>query len=71
MLSAREPAQRRGDSVLAGAALLMVVCCVAGPAVIGAAAGIVIGGWLGLAATCVAVGTIGMLLYLRRGKGGC
>jgi hypothetical protein len=60
-----------GNSVFAGAARLMVVCCVAGPAVIGAAAGSVIGGWLGLAVACVLAASVGLLLYLRRGKGGC
>lgn len=70
-MSAGKPTQRQGDSIFAGAALLMVACCVAGPAVIGAAAGTVIGGWLGLVVACALAAGVGLLLYRRRGKDRC
>jgi hypothetical protein len=57
--------------VIAGATLLMVLCCTVGPAVIGAAAGSIIGGWLGVACAVIVAGTVGLLLYRRRGEGAC
>lgn len=70
-MSARRTAPGRRDSVIAGAAILMMVCCVAGPAVIGAAAGSLIGGWLGLVIACAVAAGVGLLLYLRRGTDRC
>lgn len=61
----------RSDSLLAGAGVLMVVCCVAGPAVLGAVAGSVIGGWLGIVCAVLLAAGAGLLLYRRRGSGRC
>jgi hypothetical protein len=38
--------------------VLMVLCCIAGPAVIGAVAGSVIGGWLGIAGALAVAGAL-------------
>jgi hypothetical protein len=72
----RKPAalRRRGDFAIGGAALLMVLCCAVGPAVIGAAAGSVIGGWLGVACAVVLAGVIGLVMHRRsrrNGQSGC
>ena len=55
---------RRSDSLFAGGALLMIVCCAVGPAVLGAVAGSLIGGWLGIA--CALLLAAGAALALRR-----
>jgi hypothetical protein len=68
-----DPRPRRG-SILAfvGGGLLMVLCCAVGPAVIGAAAGSAIGGWLGIACAVVLAGLVGLILHRRtRSRGGC
>lgn len=50
--------------------VVMVVCCVAGPAVIGAVSGAVIGGWLGIAvAVVVALAVAGTLYWRSRNRG--
>jgi hypothetical protein len=49
----------------------MIVCCAVGPAVIGAVAGSVIGGWLGIAAACVGAASVALLLVWRRRRGSC
>jgi hypothetical protein len=59
----------RSDSVVTGAAVLMILCCAIGPAVIGAAAGTVIGGWLGIACAMVLAATGAWLLHRRRREG--
>jgi hypothetical protein len=61
---------RRADSLLAGTAVLMVLCCAVGPAVIGATAGSVIGGWLGVACAVV-LAAVGAWLLHRRRRGRC
>jgi hypothetical protein len=48
----------------------MVLCCAVGPAVIGAAAGSVIGGWLGIACAIVLAAGTGLMLHRRRGRRG-
>jgi hypothetical protein len=62
---------RSGDGIFAGAALLMVLCCAVGPAVIGAAAGSVIGGWLGGACAMLLAGVVGLWLHRRSRARGC
>ena len=56
---------RRVDSLLAGGAVLMVMCCAVGPAVIGATAGSVIGGWIGVVCAVVLAATGAWLLHRR------
>jgi hypothetical protein len=51
---------------------LMVACCVAGPAVIGAVAGASLGGALGLVAAVAVAAVVGLVVYrLTRSRGGC
>jgi hypothetical protein len=57
--------------LFAGAAVLMVLCCAVGPAVLGAAAGGIIGGWLGIVCAVVLAAGVGLVLYRRRGRGVC
>jgi hypothetical protein len=52
-MSATNERGRRSDAALAGAGVLMLLCCAVGPAVIGAVAGSAIGGWLGIACAVV------------------
>jgi hypothetical protein len=49
----------------------MVLCCAVGPAVLGAAAGGVIGGWLGIACAVLVAGLVGLLLHRRSRSRGC
>jgi hypothetical protein len=53
-----------------GGALLMVLCCAVGPAVIGAGAGSAIGGWLGIACALVLAGGAALLIHRRARRGG-
>lgn len=62
------PGSRTSDSLLGDAALLMVLCCAVGPAVIGAAAGSVIGGWLGIACAVLLAAIAGVALHRRHGR---
>jgi hypothetical protein len=60
------------DLALAGGGLVMVLCCAAGPAVMGAVAGSAIGGWLGIACAVILAVAVGLLLHRRtRDRGGC
>jgi hypothetical protein len=62
----------RSDAALAGAGILMVLCCAVGPAVIGAVAGSAVGGWLGIACALVLAAAVGLVLHGRKRKrGGC
>jgi hypothetical protein len=62
----------RSDTALAGAGVLVVLCCAVGPAVIGAVAGSAIGGWLGIACAVVVAGAVGLVLHRRvRRRGRC
>jgi hypothetical protein len=62
----------RSDYALVGGGLLMVLCCAVGPAVIGAVAGSVIGGWLGIACAVILAAAVGFMLHRRtRRRGGC
>ncbi len=64
------PASPHG-SIFAGAALLAVLCCVVGPAVLDAAVGGLIGGWFGVVCAVVLIALAVVLLRSRRGRGGC
>jgi hypothetical protein len=66
----REETRRRSHGLAAGAAVAMVFCCAVGPAVLGAAAGGIVGGWLGIACAVVLATVVGAVLY-RRGRGSC
>jgi hypothetical protein len=71
MSAANEP-RRRSDAALAGAGVLMVLCCAIAPAVIGAVAGGAIGGWLGIACAVVLAAAVGFFLHRRtHGPKGC
>ena len=64
--------QKRGDTTIVGAGILMVVCCAVGLAVIGAVAGSAIGGWLGIACAIILAAVVGLVLHRRtRRQGGC
>jgi hypothetical protein len=64
---------KRADAVLVGGGLLMVLCCAVGPAVSGAVAGTVLGGWLGIACAVILAAVGGLLLHrwTRRPGGAC
>jgi hypothetical protein len=63
---------RGSNAALAGAGILMVLCCAIGPAVIGAVAGSAIGGWLGIACAIMVAGLVGFVVHRRtRQRGGC
>ena len=70
-MSAPEGTGRGNDGLLVGGALVMVICCAVLPAVIGAAAGSAVGGWLGIACAVLLATGVGLLLHRRRSKGGC
>jgi hypothetical protein len=65
--------QPAGRAPLLGAAgvILAVLCCAAGPAILGAIAGAAVGSTLGLAAAifCAAAVALGAMLLLRRRQG--
>jgi len=60
----------RTDSAVAGAAVLMILCCAVAPAVIGAVAGSLIGGWLGVDCA-VLLGAAAAWFLHRRRRDGC
>lgn len=71
MSSVDEPG-RGANVALAGAGIIMVLCCAVGPAVIGAVAGGAIGGWLGIVCAVIVSAAVGVLVYRRtRGRRGC
>jgi hypothetical protein len=59
----------RPNAALAGAGVLMVLCCAVGPAVIGAVAGGAIGGWLGIACAVIVAGAVAFALHRRARRG--
>jgi hypothetical protein len=61
-------ASRKGGKLFGVAGVLMVLCCIAGPAVLGAAAGAAIGSWIGVAAAALV--SVGGVLLVRRWRGG-
>jgi Mn2+/Fe2+ NRAMP family transporter len=71
MGATNEP-RRRSDAALAGAGVLMILCCAVGPAVFGAVAGSVIGGWPGIACAVILAAAVGLILHRRtRRRGAC
>jgi hypothetical protein len=68
-----DPEPGRGSSLaIAGGALVMVLCCAVGPAVIGAVAGSAIGGWLGIVCAVILAAVVGLIMQRRtRSRGGC
>jgi hypothetical protein len=70
-MSRRQTPTSRPGSIFAGAAVLMVLCCAVGPAVLGAAIGGLIGGWFGITCAVVLAALAVLLLRSRRGRGGC
>jgi hypothetical protein len=70
-MSTESKSSRRSDSVVAGTALLMVLCCAIGPAVAGAALGGLIGGWLGIACAVIAAAGVALYVVSRQGRGRC
>lgn len=70
-MRAREES-RRPDAVPVGGSLPMVLCCVVGPAVMGAVAGGEIGGWLGIACAVTLAAVIALIVHRRtRSRGAC
>lgn len=67
-MAAEANAPRRGEKFFGVAGLLMAVCCLAGPAVLGAVAGAAIGNLLGIAAAVVIA--VVCVALLRRWRGG-
>ena len=59
----------RSNAALAGVGVLMVLCCAAGPAIIGAVAGGAIGGWLGIVCAVIVAGTTAFVLHRRARRG--
>jgi uncharacterized protein (DUF58 family) len=70
-MSAGSKPSRKRDVTIGGAALLMILCCAIGPAVIGAAAGSVIGGWLGVACAVLLAGVVGLVMHRRSRNRAC
>lgn len=71
MSVSNEP-RRGSEFALLGGGILMVLCCAVGPAVIGAAAGSAIGGWLGIACAVIIASVVGLVLLRRtRRRGHC
>jgi hypothetical protein len=63
-------ASDRQSTALAAGGVLMVLCCAAGPAVIGAIAGTAIGGWLGIVCALILAAGIGVFLHRRARRRG-
>jgi hypothetical protein len=61
---------RGSNAALAGAGVLMVLCCAVGPAVIGAVAGSAVGGWLGIACAIMVAALVGFVMHRRTRRGG-
>lgn len=67
-MAAEANASERRNRAVGVAGVLMALCCLAGPAILGAAAGAAIGNVLGIAAAVV-IAVAGVLL-VRRWRGG-
>lgn len=63
-----ERASGRGGALVGIAAVLMALCCIAGPAILGAVAGAAIGGVLGIGTAVLVAAAVAVLLYRRRGS---
>jgi hypothetical protein len=66
-MAAGSNAPARSGKFFSVAGVLMVLCCVAGPAVVGAAAGAAIGNVLGVAAAVVVA--LAFVMVLRHWRG--
>jgi hypothetical protein len=69
--SSRKPGAKKADMALLSGGVLMVLCCAVGPAVIGAAAGSLVGGWLGIACAVILAAIVGLALHRRSRSGSC
>jgi hypothetical protein len=69
-MSAESKPSRRGEIAIGAGALLMILCCALGPAVIGAAAGSAIGGWL-IACAVILAAIVGLVLHRRSNNKAC
>ena len=67
-MGAEVNAPRRGEKFFGVAGVLMALCCVAGPAVLGAVAGAAIGNVLGIAAAVV-IALVCVALFRRSRSG--
>jgi hypothetical protein len=63
-------ASDRQSAALAAGGVLTVLCCAAGPAVIGAIAGTAIGGWLGIVCALILAAGVGLFLHRRARRRG-
>jgi len=71
-MGARADASERRNKLFGIAGVLMALCCLAGPAVLGAAAGAAIGNALGVvAAIVIAVAGVVVVRRWRGGTKGC
>jgi outer membrane lipoprotein SlyB len=71
-MSANPKPGMRAPSTLVGGGVRMVLCCAIGPALIGAAAGSAISGWLGIACAAILAAVAGLVLHRRtRHHDGC
>ena len=70
-MSAPGSARRKPDGLCAGAAVLMLLCCLVLPAAVGAGAGSIIGGWLGVACAVLIAAIVALLIHRRSGTRGC
>ena len=62
----------RTGSLFGIAGVIMALCCLAGPAVLGAVAGTAIGSWVGIiVAVAVALVAAALLRYRRTNDTGC
>jgi hypothetical protein len=67
-MAADANATRTGGRLFGVAGVLMALCCIAGPALLGAAAGAAIGNLIGVAAAVLVA--VAAVLVLRRWRGG-
>jgi hypothetical protein len=65
-----EQVGRRGGAWLGAAGFLMALCCLAGPAVLGAVAGATVGGALGIAAAAAVAVAVAIAVVVLRRRGG-
>jgi hypothetical protein len=69
-VSAERRAERRRTLLTGGAGFLMLLCCLAGPALLGAVGGTAIGGALGIATAVSITLAVAALLHWRNRKKG-
>lgn len=69
-MSAPATGARRGDRFLTGGAVLLILCCAVGPAVLGATAGL-LGGWFGIACAALIAASLALVLHRRGPRANC